>query len=472
MARVLEQSTKDEIKRLRKAGLTVMEISKRLLVGHVAVKKYCDEFDREDGEDAPVATPEPRDEAVETKRQFAEAGDTAELKFTTPHVVRTKEDAIRYGEVDTTVWKVVKWECTSNEMVAKNEKLVRSRDDKYKVETVDGVERRRLVESKEKTWKLKTPERHHLWRVHLKLERIMPQPYMDATEALFRRLEDYAPRYEFPAVVEPASPYFMELDLFDVHFANLAWAAECRESDDLRIKEAIFSNAIGDLLSKTSGYPVDEVIFPVGNDLHHIDTLSKTTTGGTPQDCDSRYAKMIEITEGAVIGGIERMLASPKIRRVRVLYVPGNHDMISTLHLCRVLKAWFRHTGRVEVDVTPTSHKYVKEGRCLFGYIHGDKSGNDKLKSLPTIMAVEEPAWWADSICREWKLGHKHTSETFETQSSHEFNGVKIRRLSALTRTNVWHVQEQYIGNIQAAEAYLYDRTDGYQGHFVAKSRT
>lgn len=396
---------------------------------------------------APAAAPV----TAAAARTFHEEGDQAEITYETPQRIRTLEEAIAYAEVDLAVWRVAKWECTSWEVVARGESLV--------------------ADSHGKTWKIKRPEGHQLWRVWMRLERLLPKPYLDASEAIFARLAGRAPRYCLPAVPRKQAPYFLELDLFDAHFANLAWAPEAGQNDDLHLKEAIFANAVDDLLARTAGYRVDEVLFPVGNDLHHVDTLSRTTTAGTPQDCDSRYAKMIEVTECSVIAAIERMLAVPTVRQVRVIYVPGNHDTISTLHLCRTLAAWFRRMGRVTVDAGPAPRKYLERGVCLFGYTHGEGMPDGKLKSLPTIMAVEQPEAWARTQCREWKLGHRHTSQTFETLSSTEFNGVMVRRLRALTRTNAWHHKNLWVGNSQAAEAYLYSREHGYEGHHVVKTR-
>lgn len=299
--------------------------------------------------------------------------------------------------------------------------------------------------------------------------RSLPKPHFDATESLLRRLENAAPGF-FSEPVEPvATPdLLVEIDLFDVHFGKLCWAPETGENYDLRIAERIYRCAVEDLLSHIAGRSVCRFILPLGNDLFHCDTLVRTTTAGTPVDCDGRYAKMIEIGEASVLSAIDRLQS---IAPVDVIHVPGNHDRLSSYHLCRTVSAWYRHCPRVAVDLTPSVRKYRRYGVNLFGYTHGDNITDVMLRSLPGLMAVEMPTEWGRTTCREWKIGHRHTLRRFETRSSDEFNGVQIWYLSSLSSTDAWHFEHQFVGNKRAAEAYLYGLESGYVGHFVAPAR-
>jgi hypothetical protein len=86
-------------------------------------------------------------------------------------------------------------------------------------------------------------------------------------------------------------------------------------------------------------------------------------------------------------------------------------------------------------------------------------------------MAIEAPDDWAKSTCREWFLGHIHTTRSVTTQQGNEFNGVTIRWSPSVAGTDAYHFEEGYVGNRRAAEAYVYSLESGYSGHFVAYAR-
>ena len=427
-----EDATLAEIDRLLGLGVNKAEVGRRVgatrsLVWRRAKKLLIDAIDEVEKEETSEEQPE------SSGYEFKEKGDEASVGLKINRQIKTLEELVEVCKVDTTQWRVESWECTAWNMVTKD--------------------------------KTKEAFMHQLYRVHAKLKRVAPKPFLDAMEALFKGLEKDAPRYILPPLPPPKDrPFLLEIDLYDVHFGNLCWAAETGDNDDLKISQCKYRNAVEDLMVRASTYPVRLVLMPVGNDLFHTDTLTGTTTAGTPQDCDGRYPKMVETVERSVIEACERILAHAA--KLKIIYAPGNHDTLSSYHLCRTLAAWFRNCDRVEVDLSPRYRKYEQHGICLFGYTHGDHVSSGKRKMLPGLMAVENPDAWATSRCREFKLGHVHTSV------SEEIMGVMVRHLSSLSGTNAWHFKETYVGNRKAAEAYLYSTTDGYVGHFIANART
>jgi hypothetical protein len=269
--------------------------------------------------------------AVEVPREYkrTEDGDTAKVQYLATRPIRTLEDALAYADVDTTVWRVRRWSATAWQSGMK----LRTFDDKGKVAA-------------------EQPYVQDLWRVSMDLERILPKPWHDATEALIRRMMDHSPTYPVPPVRQrPADPHLLELDLFDVHFGKLAWKPETGNDYDLRIAETVYKNAVLDLLDRAAGFAIDTILLPIGNDFFHVDNHTNTTTAGTPQDVDGRYAKMIEVGTLAVIWAIETLMT---VAPVDVIHVPGNHDRLTSLHLAREIAAWFRSCDRVTVDYSPT----------------------------------------------------------------------------------------------------------------------
>ena len=374
-------------------------------------------------------------------KEWTQEGEKATCEFTSAELVRSEADAMRLAGVDANRWRVAKMRIKTYQTAMKM-KTGKDKPDEEKIV--------------------------QLYAIRLDLELILPEPYLDATEALFRRLEEQAPIFDFPPLISPQSDsHVLVINLFDCHFGKLCWAPETGDNYDLRIAEAVFGNAVDDLLRLTAGFPVERIVFAIGNDLHHVDTLSRTTTAGTPQDCDVRYFKMVDIVESSVLRALKKMADRAN---VDAFYLGGNHDRIASWHLCRTVAATFANaTDRISVDVSPRVRKYRRYGVNLFGFTHGHQVKEPR--SLVNLMAIESPEEWARTTYRAWFLGHLHTSKSSVTQHSHEFNGVEIHWGPSPAGTDAYHFEEGYVGNRKAAEAYLCSMESGFVGKFVAQAR-
>lgn len=272
------------------------------------------------------------------------------------------------------------------------------------------------------------------------------------------------------AVRRPATNgYVLEVCLFDLHLAKLAWDEETGESYDLPIAIQRAEAAFAELLSRgrgtMQGHPPDEIILPLGNDFFHYDHITGLTTAGTPQDRDSRYAKMFR--SGRALASRFIRMAAEEAGKVQVVIVPGNHDRLSCFTMGEVLGAEFLRDTRVTVDNTPRLRKYVERGNVLIGYTHGS---DEKVRSLPQLMATEVREAWGRTRKHEWHLGHLHKRGTMETVSVNEELGCVTRYISSLTGTDAWHYSKGYVGNTPAAEAFIWDTTAGRMvGHLVAE---
>jgi len=426
----LSAEKKAAIRRMLSEGIPKAHIAKRLGVGRQTVISlaYADR-----------GKPEPAPSAFTR----TESANEAKLEFAVRKPVVTLEDALARGQVDTKVWRVKRWKIVSGEVGMK----LRSFDERGKVAS-------------------EAPHTHPVWWVTLELERILPKPYHDATEAIFQRLESVAPKWPAPRPTGAGkAEHLIEIDLSDAHFGKLAWRPEAGDDYDLKIAERIYRNALDDLLSLVGGYHAARFVLPIGSDFYHIDTLDGTTTSGTHVDADGRYAKIIEIGEAAVIEAVARLAA---IAPVDVLWIGGNHDRIASYHLARTVAAWFRQCDRVTVDYSPGPRKYVRHGTCLIGYTHGDKIAP---KELPNIMAAERPIDWGATTCREFHRGHQHCTRVLTTTPVESYRGTVVRTLRALCYGDAWHRENGFIGSQPAAECHLYHESRGYVGGFVAPAR-
>jgi hypothetical protein len=257
------------------------------------------------------------------------------------------------------------------------------------------------------------------------------------------------------------SRHMLEVSAFDLHFGKLAWREEAGEDYDLSIARATFETAIHDLVWKARGFPLQRILLPIGNDLLQTDNLAGTTTGGTPQDTDSRYHKAFRAARSALAWAIDRLAEEAP---VLVVVVPGNHDRLTAFHMGEVLAAQFARDSRVTVDNSPKLRKYVAFGATLLGFTHGSE---EKHNDLPLIMAREEPELWATSTHYEWHIGHFHKSKETRYTAGDSFNGVRVRILPSLCAADAWHYSKGYVGERRSAEAYLWNFATGYAGHLA-----
>jgi hypothetical protein len=253
--------------------------------------------------------------------------------------------------------------------------------------------------------------------------------------------------------------HLLELGVVDVHVGKLSWAEEVGQDYDVQLAETAFVEAVEDLLRKASGFPVEQIILLIGNDLFHVDNLLRTTTGGTPQDADSRYAKMFRRGRRMQSWALRR---AAEIAPVVGKIIPGNHDRQSTFCLGEVLGAEFADHPNVTIDNSPNLRKYHRYGTNLLGWTHGSE---EKHNDLPLIMAQERPQDWAETTHREFHLGHLHKAKETRYVAGDSFNGVRVRILPALTATDAWHYSKGY-SDRRCAEAYLFNHDTGYAAHF------
>ena len=295
-----------------------------------------------------------------------------------------------------------------------------------------------------------------LWQIKAWLKPVQRDVRL-AHEVWREMLADWGKRPR-PAVAARKSTgsLLAEYDPFDLHLGKLAYAPETGQHYDLKLAAQAFRACRDELLGMTAGLPVEEALLPLGNDYFHYDNLALTTTGGTAQDSDTRFPKMF--TQGIELA-VETIELLAKRSRVTVKIVPGNHDRQSAFTLGCVLEAEFRKDKRVTIDNAPTLRKYHRYGVNLLGFTHGSE---EKQQDLAVIMATEQSEAWAQTVHREWHVGHIHKMKGMFGDS---IRGVRIRVMPSISATDAWHASRGYQDR-RTMEAYLFHRERGYAGHF------
>lgn len=303
-----------------------------------------------------------------------------------------------------------------------------------------------------------------LWQIKAWLRRKAGAALAEHTNRLMAHIAAETAQRQYrppprPARRAPDDTHALEVCLFDLHLGKLAWAPEAGDHYDARIAEAVARAALEDLLWQAAPYAPSRIIIPIGNDYYHVDGLAGLTTGGTPQDRDSRYHLMFERGRALASWMVE---VCAEIAPVVVPIVPGNHDETAAFALGKVLEAEYQNHPHVTVDASPRLRKYQRYGANLIGYTHGK---DEKIADLPNIMATERPQDWGETHYREWRVGHRHRPKQTQTVPVDSFRGVRVREITSLSGTDAWHARQGYIGEPKGAEAFIWRFTGGVRAH-------
>ena len=289
------------------------------------------------------------------------------------------------------------------------------------------------------------------------LERKISRKAKISIEDLKNDLKKSSPTYESKYQPSPNSK-LLEICLPDLHLGKYGEKDQVGNEYNMEIAKRIFLDAVSEILSKAEKYgPISKIAFPIGNDFLNIDNAAKTTTAGTPQDCDVSFSKMFKEGRELLVTAINM---AKKIAPVDVLVVPGNHDSAAMLHIGDSIECWFHNDKTVNVYNSHKSRKYYSFGENLIIYCHGDKEKQDK---LPLIAATEEPILWSKAKYREIRVGHLHH------EIVKEHNGVKIRVVPSLSGNDVYHYDRGYTGNIRVGQGFLFDYFNGLESIFYSK---
>lgn len=254
-----------------------------------------------------------------------------------------------------------------------------------------------------------------------------------------------------PIVSHTKSGNMLELNIPDLHAGKLAWSKETGYKDyDTNIALDLYDEAIDHILADTAHIKFDQILFITGNDMMHSDTIGGTTTSGTQLDNDSRYHKVFVKLRNRIIDVIKYKLLP--VAPVKVLSCPGNHDKLTAWHLADSIELYFHGNPNVEVDNSPKEFKFHQHGEVMLMFCHGNTG---KKPDYPLTMASREKQMWGDTTYREAHTGHVHQTMV------QEFHGVRVRTLPALCEPDAWHAANNFVGNLRAAEAFVWNNEKG-----------
>lgn len=246
----------------------------------------------------------------------------------------------------------------------------------------------------------------------------------------------------------------LELAMFDLHIGKLAWEEEVGEDYNIDLAVRRYKDAIRGLLSNIDVNNLDRILLPIGNDMINVDNKKHTTFNGTPQDCDSRFVKMVRVAKELLIDTIDDLaLLAP----VDVVIIHGNHDTHTMFCLGEILSAYYHNSPLVTINNNPTQRKYYSYGTTAIQFTHGNE---ERHSDLGLIFATEKPHMWGLSKHRFCQLGHFHKNKKISYTSVEDQTGFTIQILPSLSGSDAWHNSKGYIARKQA-KAFLFSKENG-----------
>lgn len=127
---------------------------------------------------------------------------------------------------------------------------------------------------------------------------------------------------------------------------------------------------------------LEKIVYVIGGDLLNMDTFSGTTTSGTPLDNSMRAQDAYKQAFDALYWSINYL--KQFCENLHVVYLPGNHDRLSSYHIAHALSKCFdTEDYSVYFDVEYAERKVMVYGHNFFAFEHGDVTKRIQLWFMP-----------------------------------------------------------------------------------------
>ena len=235
------------------------------------------------------------------------------------------------------------------------------------------------------------------------------------------------------------------LSLQDIHFGK-----EGNETIDKDFEETII-----DLADRaTRSHHLDKLYYVIGGDLINMDTWSGTTTSGTPVDncmtATDAYMQAFDALQWSI------NYLKQFCDELQIVYIPGNHDRLSSFHLAHALSKCFKDKN-ILWDVIYLERKVFVYGDNFFAFEHGDVNTKNSL----LVYSMEYPKEWGNTLYRTLYTGHLHHKKKVEYITTSENTGFMLKILPSLSKTDYWHYHNKFVGSRRSGVLSLHTPNKG-----------
>lgn len=285
---------------------------------------------------------------------------------------------------------------------------------------------------------------------------MVTQKVLEPKDLLQETLQNFNPSYKPVAEVfvndKFENPTVGILSIQDLHFGkegNLSIVDDFKDSIKSLILRSYYSHNL------------EKIIYVIGGDLLNMDTFGGLTTKGTPVDSELRAQDAYNEAFDAMFWSVN--FIKQFCKELEVVYLPGNHDRLSSYHLVHALSKCFTQEISITFNATYEERKVVTWGQNFFAFEHGDVT--KKMTAL--VYATEFPHQWGQTTFRTCYTGHFHTKKVTEFVTDNEVHGFSIKHLPSLSKSDYWHYHNKFTGSKRQAVMEIHDLTKGKISEFT-----
>lgn len=189
-----------------------------------------------------------------------------------------------------------------------------------------------------------------------------------------------------------------------------------------------------------------EVLFIIGNDLFHSDSIysSRTSNGTILEEVD--MVKAWEEVSRFFIPVIQK--AQNRNSKITVMYTRGNHSESIEFCYIQYLKAVFPDLNYLD---SLDDRKVHMLGANFIGSFHGDKKSE---KRVAENFATEFPTEWSKATTRTVFSGHYHHEMVLDA------GGILIRRLPTKNKEDFYHSTRGYTTSHSRFQVHEFNETE------------
>lgn len=289
------------------------------------------------------------------------------------------------------------------------------------------------------------------------------QDFLQMQEDFVKQIKKHAPKYRKPKYLKITDPHLQIIDVADLHIGKYAIARDGTVAYDMDKAIQMAHDGVQALLSRSKPFPTEKFIFPIGNDVVHIDNKNNMTTKGTRQDTDGMWHEMVR---AAVVMYREIIDKLALYAPVEVVYNPANHDEHLAFNVATVLEAMYDKHPTVSFRINPhRDREYILYGDNMIGLDHGDGA---KMSDIPLLMAAEEPNMWGKARHRYMIRHHQHHWNKTQFLVGKDFPGITVQYTRSLSASDDWHQKKGYVGAPQAIDSFIFHPEFGQVDHMSA----
>lgn len=276
-------------------------------------------------------------------------------------------------------------------------------------------------------------------------------------DELIAKIGRKAPRYP---TFKPRKIDDRHLHLIDVADHHLG-KDDLLHSYSLEFAREKAEKSVQSLVNRGSGYNIDQFLFPVGNDVLHVDNKLNTTTGGTPQQVNAHWTEMWEAGFNMYVTQLEQLA---QVAPVHVIYNRANHAEHLEWTLVKAVQARLCGMKHITWDINRLDRSCYVYGKNFIGTVHGDKAKQEK---LPLLFSTEFRREWGETVHGEIFVHHVHHGSETVYKPAKDFPGVRVNTLRSMSPSDEWHHNAGFTGVPRSIESFIFHKEYGRVAHLI-----